>query len=177
MNEDHVRDEMKTGNILIKEGVLLPEALQIESEPCVPGWRLVKDFDGYGMDREIRKTGWNFFCLTGEIRAFVLGTKEQSMVRRAIKRIVGRLRSTKFNSLEITRLVSKRFLRVTYVSVCVQSRHIQKRLLLFSAGDISEWGRMKRTVIRTIAERITNPNGLASEKTTGQVGVATTPSL
>jgi len=35
-------DAIKTGTILIKEGTLLPEVLRFESEPCAPGWRLVK---------------------------------------------------------------------------------------------------------------------------------------
>ena len=42
---------MKQGIILIKEGTLLPETLRFELEPCVPGWRLLKDLDGCGLDR------------------------------------------------------------------------------------------------------------------------------
>ena len=49
------------GAILIKDATSLPPKLQFESEPCVPGWSLVKDFDGYGLDREIREKGWTFF--------------------------------------------------------------------------------------------------------------------
>jgi hypothetical protein len=36
-------DTIKMGTILIKEGTLLPELLRFESEPCAPGWRLVKN--------------------------------------------------------------------------------------------------------------------------------------
>ena len=39
-------ETIKAGTILIKEGALLPEALRLESESCVPGWRLIKDLDG-----------------------------------------------------------------------------------------------------------------------------------
>ena len=53
-------ETIKAGTILIKEGALLPEALRLESESCVPGWRLIKDLDGYGLDREIHKAGWTF---------------------------------------------------------------------------------------------------------------------
>ncbi len=56
-------DTIKTGTILIKEGTLLPEAVRFESECGVPGWRLVKDLDRCGLDREIREAGWTFFCL------------------------------------------------------------------------------------------------------------------
>ena len=67
--------EIKTGTILVKENAVLPKGLQFESEPCVPGWRLVRDFDGYGLDREIREKGWTFFCLAGEIKTTVFGMR------------------------------------------------------------------------------------------------------
>ena len=99
-----------------------------DSECSVPGWRLVKDLDRSGLDREIREAGWTFFCLAGEIRATVFGIDEEKMVRRTIEEILARLKSEKFNSLEITRVASeasKRFLGVRYVTVSAQSRHIQ----------------------------------------------------
>ncbi len=52
------------------------------------------------------------------------------MVHRTIDEILARLKSEKFNSLEITRVASeasKRFLGVRYVTVSAQSRHIQGR--------------------------------------------------
>jgi hypothetical protein len=51
-------DTIKPGTILIKEGTLLPETLQFESESCVPGWRLVKDLDRCGLAGKIHKAGW-----------------------------------------------------------------------------------------------------------------------
>ncbi len=47
-------DKIKTGTILIEEGPFLPESLRFESEPCLNGWRLVKNLDGCGLDRRIR---------------------------------------------------------------------------------------------------------------------------
>ena len=176
MKEDQVRDSIEAGNILIKDGAVLPKELQIESEPCVSGWSLVKDFDGHGLDRAVRQAGWTFFRLAGEIRTIVLGIDERSMIRRAIKQIVTNAGSKKFNSLEITRVASKRFLGVPYVSVNAQSRHIQESLFLFSAGRVPEWGRTKLTASRTMAWDLTSAKGLASEGTNGRVGVAATPS-
>jgi hypothetical protein len=51
-------DTIKRGTILIKEGTLLPEVLRFESELCAPGWRLVKNLDGYGLGRKIHEAGW-----------------------------------------------------------------------------------------------------------------------
>ncbi|HEX2715968.1 MAG TPA: hypothetical protein VHM88_27610 [Candidatus Acidoferrales bacterium] len=134
---------IETGIILIKEGTLLPEALRLESEPFAPGWRLVKDLDGYGLDRRIQEAGWTFFCLAGEIKATVLGLDGQKTVRRAVKRILGKLKSEKFNSLEITAVASKRFLGVPYASVSARSRHIQESMFLFRAKDHQKWGPSK----------------------------------
>ena len=94
--------EITIGTILIKDNAVLPKELRFESEPCVPGWRLVNDFDGSGLDREVRKTGWIFFCLAGEVKATVFGIDRQKMVRRAIERILANPGSEDFNSMEIT---------------------------------------------------------------------------
>jgi hypothetical protein len=58
-------DTIKTGTILIKEGTHLPEVLRFESEPCAPGWRLVKNLDGYGLDRKIHEAGWTLLLEAG----------------------------------------------------------------------------------------------------------------
>ena len=136
-------DTIKAGTILIKEGILLPGALRLESEPCAPGWRLVKDVDGYRLHRKIHEAGWTFFFLAGEIKAIVFGSDGQNTVRRAVKRILANLKSEKFNSLEITRVASKRFLGVPYASVSAYSRHIQESMFLFRAKDLQEWDRAR----------------------------------
>ena len=61
------------------------------------------------------------------------------MVRRAIEEILARLKSEKFDSLEITRVTSvasKRFLEVCYVTVSAQSGLIQQGVGLVPAKDI-----------------------------------------
>jgi len=132
-------DTIKPGTILIKEGTLLPEAVRFESEPCVPGWRLVKDLDGCGLDLKIRDAGWSFFCLAGQLGATVFGIDEQKALSRAVGQILANLESAEFNSLEIMRVTSeasKRFLGVRYVTVSAQSRHIQESAPRFRAKDL-----------------------------------------
>jgi hypothetical protein len=132
-------DTIKPGTILIKEGTLLPEAVRFESEPCVPGWRLVKDLDGCGLDRKIRDAGWTFFCLAGQLGATVFGIDEQKALSRAVGQILANLESAEFNSLEIMRVTSeasKRFLGVRYVTVSAQVRHIQESAFLFGAKEL-----------------------------------------
>jgi hypothetical protein len=132
-------DTIKTGTILIKEGTLLPETVQIESKPCVPGWRLVKDLDGCGLDRKIHEAGWTFSWRAGEIGATVFGIDEQKTLRRAVEQILANLESAEFNSLEIMRVASEaseRFLGVRYVTVSAHSRDIQESAPLSRAKDL-----------------------------------------
>jgi hypothetical protein len=132
-------DTIKMGTILIKEGTLLPEVLRFESEPCAPGWRLVKNLDGYGLGRKIHEAGWTLSSRAGEIGATVFGLDEQKTARRALEQILANPETAEFNSLEIMRVaseVSKRFLGVRYVTVSAQSRHIQESAILFRAEDL-----------------------------------------
>ena len=135
--------EMTTGTILIKDSALLPKELRLETNPCLPGWGLVQDFDAYGLDREIQKTGWIFFSLAEVIRATVFGLDLQKMIRRAIERILSNPKSERFNSLEITRVASVgsgRFPGVRFITVPANSRHIQKGLTLFCVNDVQKSG-------------------------------------
>jgi len=131
-----VPDGTEVGRIFIREGTLLPETLQLESEPYMPGWRLVKNLDGYGLGRKMHEAGWTFFCQAGDIKAITFGIDEQQMVRRAIKRILAKVGPEKFNSLEITRVANQRFLGVAYATVLARSRHIQESVFLFQAKDL-----------------------------------------
>ena len=133
-----MQELIQAGAVLIREGTPLPGTLRIETEPCVPGWKLVKHLDGYGLDRKIREAGWSFFCQAGETNATVFGIDKEKMARRAIERILGELKSGACNSLAIVRVAaesSKRFLGVGYLTVAAQSRHIQRSLFLFRAKD------------------------------------------
>jgi hypothetical protein len=131
-----MREMIKSGTILIKEGTLFPDALTLESEPYSPGWRLVTGLDGYAMDRKTHDAGWTFFYLAGESRITVVGHEGQETVRRAIKRILAGLKSEKFNSLEIGRVAFKHFFGVPYATVSFHIRNMQKGMFL-SGGDDS----------------------------------------
>jgi hypothetical protein len=126
-------DTITAGKVLMREGTELPGAVWLESEPYAAGWRLVKNLDGYGLGRKIHEAGWTFFCQAGDIKAITFGIDEQQIVRRAVKRILAKVESEKFNSLEITRVANQRFLGVFYASVSARSRHIQESVFLFEA--------------------------------------------
>jgi hypothetical protein len=134
-----MESEITNGTILIEEGTLLPKDLKLEGEPYVRGWRIVKHFEGFGLSREIQKTGRTFFCVASEIRATVFGIDMQKMVRRAIERILTRARSEKVNSLEITQMTSvgsERFPLVSYVTVSARPRNVEENFFLRRSEDL-----------------------------------------
>jgi len=144
-----VPDTIKPGTILIKEGTLLPETLRLESESCVPGWRLVKDLDGCALDRNIREAGWTFFCVAGQLGVTVFGIDEQKTLSRAVEQILANLESAEFNSLEIMRVASeasKPFPGVRYVTVSAQSRDIQASAPQFRTKDLPVRNRTRSAV-------------------------------
>jgi hypothetical protein len=122
-----------SGTIFIRENTLLPVGLAIESEPSLPGWRLVKNLDGSALARNIERANWNFFYLAGATRATVLGRDQTGTLRRALKRVLAK-KETQFNSLEM-RVVSKRFLGISFMSVSAYSRHIQQGVCLLPSKD------------------------------------------
>lgn len=125
----------RTRTIFIKEGTPLPTTSLIESEAFVPGWRVVTNLGRQALAREIERTNWNFFYLAGETKAVVLGRDRLGTLRRAVKCVLAKREGRKFNSLEITRVVPKRFLGIPFVRVTAQSRHIQQGLGLVPAKD------------------------------------------
>jgi len=128
-------DINRTMTIFIKEGTPLPANLPIESEAFLPGWKVVKNLDCSTLARNIEGANWNFFYLAGEIRATVLGRDRSGTLRRALKCVLAKREGQKFNSLEITKVVSKRFLGIPFMSVTAHSRHIQQGIGLVPAKD------------------------------------------
>jgi hypothetical protein len=140
-------ETIRVGTVLIKDGTLLPEVLQLETEPCATGWRLIKNLDGHELGRKIHDAGWTFFCLALEIKGTILGFDGQDNVRRAVKRILTNLKLQKFNCLEITHVEMKLFLGLPYVSVCAQSRHILENAFLLWPKEYPERDRAKLATV------------------------------
>ena len=115
---------IQVGSIFIKEGTLLAASLQMETESYSDGWRLLSNLDGYGVQRKAHAAGWNFFLLAGGITAISFGPPGEKRTRRAAGKIMARLTSLKFNCVEVSQVVAKRFLGLPYVCVTAHSRHI-----------------------------------------------------
>jgi hypothetical protein len=135
--KSQMSDTSGSGTILIREDTILPTNLSIKSDAFVPGWRVVKNLDRSELTRKIEAVNWNFFYHAGEIRATVLGRDRLSTLRRAVKGVLAKQEGPKFNSLEITKAVAKRFLGVPYLSLSAQARHIQESIYLVPATGLA----------------------------------------
>ena len=134
-----MREMIKAGTVLFKEGTLLPDGLTFDSEPFSPGWRSLKGLNGYAIDRKIPKVGWTFFFMAGETRTSATGREGQETVRRATKKILAGLKSEKSNSLEITSVVFRAFLGMPYARVSFHLRNLQKGMFLTGSNDSHVW--------------------------------------
>ncbi len=118
-------DPITAGNILVKEGTNLPKSLLLQSESNSNGWAAVKDARST-FEKAVQEAGWTFFFMAGEIKANVFGFDRQKARRAALNRLIADAKSQHCNSIEITRVVDKSFLRVPYVSISAHPRHLQK---------------------------------------------------
>ena len=143
---------VKVGMILVKDGALLPESIKLETEPYSTNWRLVKNLDGYGLDRTVRGGGWTFFFLAGEVKASAFGFDREKATGKAINRLLTGLTSEQFNALEITQVASRYFLGLPYVTISAHSRHIQESMFL-SPRPLAEWEGARLIVTRTVGVR------------------------
>jgi len=119
-------DAIKTGTILIEEGALMPESLQLESQPYSSGWTAVSNLDLNGLDTAINKSGWTFFFMAGEMKITAFGFDREAAVRRAVKQVITNVESHKCNCAEITDVSFRLFLGMPYATVSAHSRHIQE---------------------------------------------------
>lgn len=128
-------NNVQTGTVLIREGLLLPEALNVESERYTDHWRLVSAPHHVGLDDKIRAAGWNFFFMAACTSAIALGSRGIKTTGRALRRLLANVRLQDFNSLEVTAISSGHFLGVPYTTVSAHSRHIQEGWLLAGAVE------------------------------------------
>lgn len=134
-----MREIIKAGTVLFKEGTLLPDGLTFDSEPFSPGWRSLKGLDGYAIGRKTPAAGWTFFYLAGESKTTTFGREGQKTACRAIKKILASLKSEKCNSLEVTGILCKAFLGMPYTVVSFHLRNLQKGMFLSGSEDSRPW--------------------------------------
>jgi hypothetical protein len=124
-------ERIQKGTILIEEGVLFPDSLRLESEPYLHGWRVVKQLDGYELDRKTSEVGWTCFYMANEICVNAVAFSREKSLCSAVGQILTKLKLERFNSLEITQISTDRFLGLPRTTVSAHARHIQESMFLF----------------------------------------------
>ena len=104
----------------------------LECEPCSGNWKLLKALDGMGLDRKIQAAGWSFFFMATEVKVMFFGALGAKQILNALRRILEKVKGQDFNCLEVTGIVAKRFLGVSYAIVSAHSRHVQPTCCLDS---------------------------------------------
>lgn len=124
---------IQVGTVLIEDRPLMAQTLAIESDPYVGNWSVVRSLSGFALDRKIRRAGWNFFFMAGEVKALFFGAVGATNIRKALKRILVKMSDRNFNCLEVTGIVAKHFAGVPYTVISANWRHIQESCNLDNA--------------------------------------------
>ena len=132
---------LKVGTVFVQEGAVLPVGVPLETEDFSRSWKAVSNLDGFAMGRKIENAKWRFFYLAGQRSAAAMGDEgQQATISKAVVRIMGRLPRETYNSLEVTQIVSRRFLGIPYVRVFAHARHIQEEMQLVAPEERSAPG-------------------------------------
>jgi hypothetical protein len=124
---------IQAGALLTNDSPLMMQAFGLESSPCLGNWKLLKVLDRFALDRSIHAGGWNFFFMAAEVKGMFLGAPGEKKIQNALQRMLERVKQQRFNGLEVTGIVAKRFLGVPYAVVTAHSRHLQRSCYLDSA--------------------------------------------
>jgi hypothetical protein len=118
---------VKNGTLIIVEGTPLPGFGKITSEPFSKGWRIVTNLSGQGLDRHFSQIGWTVFQKAALVQANILCLGKSQPFLKAFRKILRNIGAKKFNCLEVTSVVEKTIMGVTYVHMSARARNIQKR--------------------------------------------------
>lgn len=126
---------VNAGSVLIADQPLMAQALGLESEPYFGNWGVINGLDSFELDRKIHAAGWNFFFMATEVKSTFLGAVGAQNIRKALERILAKVKHENYNGLQVTGVVAKHFLGIPYTVVSAHSRHIQQSSNLETAGE------------------------------------------
>jgi hypothetical protein len=117
----------KPGLVLMQTGTLMPTSMPLTDGAYSPGWKFIENLDGNALDRDLRKSKWNFFFIAGGLHATAWGRGNENTARKATIKVLAKSKLKKFNCFEITHVHMRHFLGIPYVDVEGHSRHVQQK--------------------------------------------------
>jgi hypothetical protein len=158
--------------IFIRVNTLLPAGFALDSEAFLPGWRALTKIDGRELGRKIAHAKWNYFYLAGVMKVTVLGREGLPALRRAVKSILAKQQNQNFNSLEITKIISRRLLGVPYLTISAHSRHIQESMYLVAVQDFRLRDQVPKPSVPLAAIALGSIDEMSQERTAAEPEVA-----
>lgn len=126
--------DIQTGAMMIREGLLLPDSVHLESQRYSAAWRSIAGLDNFALAHRLRPACLHLFFIAGELKAMELGWGANA-IRRGVKRILRRGRKRDLNCVEITQIRPGHFLGLPYVAIYGSSFQIQKGIVLKTNGQ------------------------------------------
>lgn len=128
---------VQVGSILVKKSLPMPDVVGVDIEHYSENWNLIRNLDGFELDRKLHGSRWNFFFMAEEVKTTFAGSPGAKKIENALHRILGKVTRQAFNALEVTQILTKRFLGVPYTVVSAHSRHIQQSCYLYDKEEQS----------------------------------------
>jgi hypothetical protein len=116
--------EIRTGSVLVKSDVRLPDSVLFESKHFGP-WTLLTKADGFGFERMLSEEGWHFFFMVPQIALGALSFSPSKAMRAALKKAFAAVEAQGFNALEIVEITTQHILGLHYVKIVAHARHVK----------------------------------------------------
>jgi hypothetical protein len=138
--------DVQSGAMMIREGFLLPDRADIESQSYSSTWRTMSGMNSWIAGQKLHEAGLHLFFIAGELKVTQLGSGRWA-VGRAMRRVLALGRKSDFNCMEIAQVSIANVLRIPYVKISAYSYHLQSGAMLDSRGrrrseqKDSDWAR------------------------------------
>jgi hypothetical protein len=122
-----ISDGVKTGTLIIAEGIPLPMR-DAKMQFFCAGWRTLKNIEVKSMDKRFSEMGWSCFEKASPATVNVVGLGDAATLVKAFQKLVRQNKTAKFNCLETTDAVHKTFMGMSFVHLTARARNIKQRL-------------------------------------------------
>lgn len=145
---------IRSGNLLIREGIALPDGLEIASKPFSPGWQMVRQPRPAELERALNEEGWSLFCMAGDIAGGAIALNREHALQWAMQKLCIKASKEGLNAIEVAQITMRKFLGICWVRVTAKLRHIQEGPYLFKTAEQMAFEIQRvRTTVPTIQVR------------------------
>jgi len=126
---------MNCGAMMLREGVVLPDSVPLETTTYSQGWRSVTGDDNFSLDRKLRAAGWGLLFVAGEIRSISVGPHGESAARRTVRDVLSKIQALSLNCASVSSITDRRFLGIPYTVVSGYAYNLQHGSQLQSLAE------------------------------------------